>query len=658
MPATGDDSTALDTTSSGDMAPYQKALLDTIAGTESPGYNVMYGGGRFSDYSHHPNQAIPIRSGPNAGRTSTAAGRYQFLGSTWNTMAQKLGLTDFSPASQDKAAWALASETYKRQTGGDLASALQSGDPRVIAGVGHALSGTWTSLPGGIEQGQGANRFVQAFNRYLGGAGQRPTQVASLDPTSGLDSAMNAMRQAPPGMSYGGPNAPMVASGNQPDLAAAMQALRAARPGIMAGGTPADPSAGMSYPNITGDSDVQQPAGVSPAQPFTSPMQGSDNDPSGISSGYMNTGPAIAKVAQALQARQGQGAAAAPPSSPAVTKVAQALSDRSRIAIQIMRNPWASPEEKAVAADFLKQAMEQNDPIHQLALRKAQLEVQALEHPAPEYGFSSVGDNLIRTDKRSGDAIPVYTGQPKPTGKEQDYEYYAAQEKAQGRQPLSFGDWDVRNSKAGSSSVTVNNAGTTELQKLFAKRYDDISTQAQGAPDAIAKLDRMTALSKDPNFYSGTGAGTVQFFKQALAALGGDPNAAAPMEEFAALSNRAVLDTMGGSLGTGFSNADRDFVVSTVPALDATPQGNLQRIDVLRRINQRKIEIGKMADDYVMQNGQLDAGFNKMLSQYAETHPLFGDLSGQAGSQPQTPAAPAADGWKVLPNGVKIRVKP
>jgi hypothetical protein len=396
-----------------------------------------------------------------------------------------------------------------------------------------------------------------------------------------------------------------------------------------------DPSAGMAtaYPNTVTDGDVAVPA-ASPAQPYTSPIQGSDNDPTGISGG-----PAIAKVAQALQqAQQGQGAA---PASLAVQKVAQALTDRSRIALQIMRNPWASPEEKAVAADFLKTAMERNDPIHQLALRKAQLEVEQMEHPRPEYGFSSVGDDLIRTDKNAGTAIPVYQGKPKATGKEQDYEYYAAQEKALGRQPLSFGDWDVRNSKAGSSSVTVNNAGTTELQKLFAKRYDDISTQAQSAPDAIAKLDRMTVLSKDPNFYSGTGAGTVQFFKQALAALGGDPKSAAPMEEFASLSNKAALDVMGGSLGTGFSNADRDFVVATVPALDATPQGNLQRIDVLRRINQRKIEIGKMADDYVMQNGQLDAGFNKLLSQYAETHPLFGDLSGQAGNQPQVPAAPA-----------------
>jgi hypothetical protein len=245
----------------------------------------------------------------------------------------------------------------------------------------------------------------------------------------------------------------------------------------------------------------------------------------------------------------------------------------------------------------------------------------------------------MQMEQRNADREYALQARTKPTGKEQDYEYYAAQEQAQGRQPLSFGDWDVRNSRAGSSSVTVNNAGATELQKLFAKRYDDISTQAQGAPDAVAKLDRMTALTKDPNFYSGAGAGQVQLFKQALAAIGGDPNAAAPMEEFAALSNRAALDVMGGSLGTGFSNADRDFVVSTVPALDATPKGNLKRIDVLRLINQRKIEIGKMADEYVMQNGQLDAGFNKMLSQYAETHPLFDGLKGQGDGGAAPPGA-------------------
>lgn len=160
-----------------DLNEYQRALLNTIAGPESAGsYNVMYSPGArryFSDYSDHPRSPAVIARGPNAGRTSDAAGKYQFLSSTWRAYKDKLGLTDFSPPSQDRAAWALAVDDYKRRSGGrDLLQDLQSGDPRVIAGIGRNLSGTWTSLPGGIEQGIGQDAFVSAFMRNLQGKGQ------------------------------------------------------------------------------------------------------------------------------------------------------------------------------------------------------------------------------------------------------------------------------------------------------------------------------------------------------------------------------------------------------------------------------------------------------------------------------------------------------
>jgi muramidase (phage lysozyme) len=171
----------------------RRALLDTIAGPESAGrFDVMYGGGRFKDFSDHPRVPVRITSGPNAGKTSSAAGKYQFLGPTWDEYRAKLGLKDFTPRSQDAAAWALASDVYRKKTGGDLERVLSYGSPEMLANVGKVLSGTWTSLPGGIEQGTNTNKFVQEFNRNRRARLMEPSswkgQVASLDPAAGIAS--------------------------------------------------------------------------------------------------------------------------------------------------------------------------------------------------------------------------------------------------------------------------------------------------------------------------------------------------------------------------------------------------------------------------------------------------------------------------------------
>ena len=116
-----------------------RALLDTIAGTESPDYNTMNGGEKFSDYTDHPRRI-------GKGGTATAAGRYQFVEGTWDRAAKAVGASDFSPGNQDKAAWWLAQADYKANTGRDLLTDLRSKDPNTIAGVRSALSSTWEGL--------------------------------------------------------------------------------------------------------------------------------------------------------------------------------------------------------------------------------------------------------------------------------------------------------------------------------------------------------------------------------------------------------------------------------------------------------------------------------------------------------------------------------
>ncbi len=157
------------------LPPEARALLDTIAGTESPGYNVEYGGKRFNSFADHPREGHPILSGPNRGKTSDAAGRYQFLHRTWDRIAGKYGLNDFTPESQDKGAWYLAQEDYARRTGRNLSDDIKSKDPAIRAGIGRALSGTWTSLPGGIEAGTNTSKFGNAFDKNLDRENKRYT---------------------------------------------------------------------------------------------------------------------------------------------------------------------------------------------------------------------------------------------------------------------------------------------------------------------------------------------------------------------------------------------------------------------------------------------------------------------------------------------------
>lgn len=163
----------------------KSAFLDTIAGPESGGaYDKVYGGGQFTGYADHPRQDIQITSGPNRGKTSSAAGRYQFLGSTWDEQKKKLKLPDFGPESQDAAAWDLASSTYNKATGGNLSNDLMNADEDGIKKIAKLLSGKWTSMPGGIEQTVSDQDFLTAYNRNL--AKNSQVQPVSFNSSAGI----------------------------------------------------------------------------------------------------------------------------------------------------------------------------------------------------------------------------------------------------------------------------------------------------------------------------------------------------------------------------------------------------------------------------------------------------------------------------------------
>jgi hypothetical protein len=197
----------------------------------------------------------------------------------------------------------------------------------------------------------------------------------------------------------------------------------------------------------------------------------------------------------------------------------------------------------------------------------------------------------------------------------------------------------------GSSGVSITNqvggerAYDTAIGTFNAETFKSTQAAGSNAGRTIATLNRLEALTSDPNFYSGAGGETVTEFKKIIGALGGDPNAAAPNEEFVATTNRLILDASGGTLGAAVSNADRDFLTNTAPNISTTAEGNRQRIEVARRLAKRDQEVAQLARDYVKQNGRIDDGFREMLSQYGEANPLFANMptgapeAGGAGGQ-------------------------
>lgn len=180
----------------GAITPDRARLLAALQPGESGGRpNVMYGGKTFDSYADHPRVANPIMSGPNAGKTSSAAGTYQFIAPTWDRAQKALNLPDFSPGNQNAAAAHIAGEDYQKRTGQNLDAALsQAGqDPAKIAAIGKALSPTWTSLPGGIEPNQQTNQFVRNMQAPATefSAQARQQSVAQQQPAAALDPARN-----------------------------------------------------------------------------------------------------------------------------------------------------------------------------------------------------------------------------------------------------------------------------------------------------------------------------------------------------------------------------------------------------------------------------------------------------------------------------------
>lgn len=108
----------------------------TLKGGRNP-YQVGFGGSQIEDLSAHPNIRKAFKQTDGRTNYTTAAGAYQFIKPTWDSLQKRLGLTDFSPRSQDLGALELI-----RQNG--ALNDVLAGDYNT---ANKKLGKIWASLP-------------------------------------------------------------------------------------------------------------------------------------------------------------------------------------------------------------------------------------------------------------------------------------------------------------------------------------------------------------------------------------------------------------------------------------------------------------------------------------------------------------------------------
>lgn len=198
------------------------------------------------------------------------------------------------------------------------------------------------------------------------------------------------------------------------------------------------------------------------------------------------------------------------------------------------------------------------------------------------------------------------------------------------------------------TGTTINMGAEKAQDATVGKAYGDyqvdLATKGRNAGNTLNSLALMEQAARSPNFYSGTGAETVKRANQFLVAMGvKDANYTKPTEVFDALSNKVVLDGLGGSLGPGISNTDRDYIGRTAPTLAQSQAGNLELIAIARSLAQRQQAVAKLGRDYAAANGgRLDSGFDQKLEEYAAANPLF--PAAQASATQRSDGATGANG--------------
>lgn len=150
-----------------------------------------------------------------------------------------------------------------------------------------------------------------------------------------------------------------------------------------------------------------------------------------------------------------------------------------------------------------------------------------------------------------------------------------------------------------------------------ADRVDAAITTRDTAVSSLNSLNKLATLPADQliggQFATGR-VGATNLLSTLGLASPSDVNKLNKSQEYQKVAGDVILQTLGGKLGSGFSNADRDFIASLVPQLETSPEARRQLIQFMQGKNQEIVQETIRLETYARQN--------KGLSGYTPKIPL------------------------------------
>lgn len=186
------------------------------------------------------------------------------------------------------------------------------------------------------------------------------------------------------------------------------------------------------------------------------------------------------------------------------------------------------------------------------------------------------------------------------------------------------------------TQVSVTQKGeeafVTELGKLDAKKVNEAFTTRENAVSAINSLNKLAQLP-DNELITGQFAtgrvGATNLLQTLGLASATDAKKLATSQEYQKVAGDVILQTLGGKLGSGFSNADREFIASLVPQLETNPDARRKLISFMQNKNQEIVKETIRLENYARQNKGLTGFEPKIPMSVAPSQPRpYSGLSG------------------------------